>query len=377
MKNREFNIILIGNYPKDNQESMIRFSEMLQSGFENVGLRCDIWNPIIFFGKFCKSTTSGIGKWLGYLDKYILFPIILRFRTILFSSKSTIYHICDHSNSIYLPHIISQSKGITCHDVLAIRGALGYNDAYCEASKFGKILQKWILKNLENAQRIAAVSELTLNQLKELTKFDEEQKRLVIYNSFNAKFCRLRNEILQESLKPLHLSGKPYILHVGSSLPRKNRNLLIYMLAELKDKWDGVICYAGEPLEGELLSLAIKFNLSSRIISVIKPTHEVLVSLYNGCEAFIFPSYSEGFGWPVIEAQCCGTPVIASSVEPMPEISGGSALHIYPDDSKGFANAFLKLKDPNFRNEIINNGYQNVKRFERKIMIEKYLSFYK
>jgi glycosyltransferase involved in cell wall biosynthesis len=369
-------IILIGNYPKDNQESMQKFSLMLQSGFRAAGLKCNIWYPIIFFGRITKSTISGFGKWLGYLDKYVIFPIVLILKTLFSNSNTVIYHICDHSNAVYLPYIRGNKKGITCHDVLAIRGALGYSDAHCEATYFGKILQKWILSNLGKAERVAAVSELTFKQLGGLTNIDNKTKWQVIYNSFNAYFCQIDNKIVQERLSHFNLNNKSYILHVGSALPRKNRKLLLQMTAELGNKWDGFICYAGEPIEDELLDLATKLGLKGRIISVVKPDHETLVTLYNGCESFIFPSFSEGFGWPIIEAQSCGVPVIASSVEPMNEISGGAAISISPENPIDFAEAFLRLKDDSFRNQLINKGYENIKRFERSIMTEKYLSLY-
>ena len=369
-------IVLIGNYPKDSQESMIRFAKMLQEGFIQNGVSCEIWLPNIFFGIFAKSTLNGLGKWLGYFDKYILFPIILRVRTFFYNSTNTIYHICDHSNAIYLPHIYSKKKGITCHDVLAIRGALGYSNSYCEASKFGKLLQKWILKNLQDTKYLAAVSELTLNQLQEITKFKNRNKWVVIHNAFNDSFSKLSNDLIQDKLSFYGLNNKSYLLHVGSALPRKNRNLLLKMSYELGDKWEGLICFAGEPLENELIELAIRLGLESRIISVVKPDHETLNVLYNGCEYFVFPSFSEGFGWPVIEAQACGVPVIASSIQPMPEISGGAAIHVSPDDPKGFEEAFLKLKNLEFREQIIKKGCENIKRFDRQLMIEKYLNLY-
>ena len=369
-------IILIGNYPKDKQESMLRFAKMLQQGFEAAGIACSTWFPNIIFGRLVESTLNGKGKWLGYIDKYILYPIILRFRTRLYDSNETIFHICDHSNAIYLPHIYGKKKGITCHDVLAIRGALGYSDAFCEASTFGRILQKWILKNLAAAANLGAVSQLTLNQLIELKPPTKDSNWRVIPNSFNASFSKIPNKFIEEVLEESPIASKPYLLHVGSSLPRKNRVLLLDMVAALVGKWDGNICFAGQPLEKELTDKAAILGLSSRIISVIKPDHNTLVMLYSNCEAFVFPSFSEGFGWPVIEAQACGVPVIASSIEPMPEVSGGAALHVSPYNPNGFAEAFLELNDASFRSNLIDKGYQNVKRFELGKMIEKYIALY-
>ncbi len=127
-----------------------------------------------------------------------------------------------------------------------------------------------------------------------------------------------------------------FLLHVGSAFPRKNRKILIDMVAALGKSWDGKICYAGETIEDELLDYAESMGVGERIISIVKPSHELLRALYSGCEAFMFPSFSEGFGWPAIEAQACGAPVIASNLAPMPEVSGEAALFADPYKPAGF-----------------------------------------
>jgi hypothetical protein len=140
-------IILIGNYLPDKQESMIRFAYMLNSGFIKSGFTSEIWYPKALFGAVVRSPNTGFGKWLGYIDKWVIFPLILRYRLIYNSKKfaSTRFHICDHSNSPYLKHLPKDRTGITCHDVIAIKGGLGFSDAYSPASGLGKLLQKWIL----------------------------------------------------------------------------------------------------------------------------------------------------------------------------------------------------------------------------------------
>ena len=140
-------MILIGNYPLDKQESMKRFAAILEEGFKKKGIETEIWLPIICFGRLFEATTSGFGKWLGYIDKWLLFPIVLKFRLLKASNKQAKFHICDHSNAPYLAYLPKQRTGITCHDVLAIRGAFGYTDAYCPASGMGKVLQRWILNH--------------------------------------------------------------------------------------------------------------------------------------------------------------------------------------------------------------------------------------
>ena len=374
-------IILIGNYEKDRQESMERFAQMLSSGFNKSGLKTQIWRPNVVFGKSFHTTTAGIGKWFGYIDKWILFPLILFFKVNSKDSKSgkKRFHICDHSNSPYLKYLPSESTVITCHDVLAIRGALGFADAYCPASSFGKVLQKWILQNLIKAKSLASVSQFTLDQLRALdfSGAVEPKNWKVIYNSFNADFFIMdkveANSVLVESGIE---TNTPFLLHVGSALPRKNRKLLIDMLDSLGNNWNGKVFFAGKSLDNALVEYIKSKNLQDRVISIVRPDHRALVALYNLCEAFVFPSFSEGFGWPVIEAQACGAVVIASNLAPMPEVSGGAALHSDPNKPEDFAKAFLSLSDIELKNQIVKKGLENVKRFSQEIIIGKYLKLH-
>lgn len=373
------NIVLIGNYAPDKQESMERFTQMLKRGIENSGINVTIWYPVIFFGRLAKTTTNGFGKWLGYLDKWILFPVLLRLR-VLKSKGAVYYHICDHSNSPYVNPLPKQFTSITCHDVLAIRGALGFKDAYCPATSTGKILQQWILKNLLKVNKIAAVSQFTLDQLIDLNKGQSKPGWEVIHNGFNAGFTSLTEPQWVNKLKAEgvpQLTVKPYILHVGSNLQRKNRKMLLEMTAALGDKWDGLVCFAGQPMNDKLLKLAGDLKLNDRVVVVKKPSHEYLEALINGAQAFVFPSFSEGFGWPVTEAQACGTPVIASNLAPMPEVGGyEGAVYVDPYNPQEFAAALLRLQDTQYVTKLNTAGFANIKRFDTSIMIKAYLKMF-
>lgn len=369
-------LILISNYPRDRQESMERFAQMLCYGFEAERKSVTIWRPEPLFGRFAKSTLNGFGKWLGYIDKWIIFPLILRWR-VLNTDKSLEnsirYHICDHSNAPYLGHLPRGRTSITCHDVLAIQGALGDKDAYCPASRTGVILQKWILRHLSASAKLAFVSDNTLKSLEKLSNKQTKGIRKVIPNGFNADFQPKQRNAAWKILDKTGLKqNTPYILHIGSALPRKNRDMLLRMVAKLEENWNGNICFAGQPMDIELKAIANNLGITDRIIEVPKPDHQTLTALYSACEAFVFPSFSEGFGWPLIEAQACGAPVIASNKQPMPEVTGGAAIHADPNDAYEFAQALIHLKEPGVREKLIELGFNNCERFNPELMISKY-----
>lgn len=374
--------ILIGNYPPDGQESMERFAQMLRTGLCEAGVAAEVWRPVPVVGGRIGSPISGIGKWLGYVDKWLIFPVILRWRVWQrsLSGADVRFHVCDHSNSPYLGHLPPPQAGITCHDVLAIRGSLGHTDAYAPASRFGKILQQWIYSHLRRAERLATVSELTMRQLLALAgpvSVARPADWRVIPNAFNAHFRPLA---AAEQAAVLHSAGlslpSSFLLHVGSGGLRKNRGMLLEMVHALGARWQGDICFAGDAPDGALLAQAEALGLRERVIAVVKPNHETLVALYSACEAFVFPSLSEGFGWPVIEAQACGAPVIASNIEPMPEVSGGAALHADPTDPAAFAAALLALQEPGARQALVQRGLLHCEQFAPARMVQAYLALY-
>lgn len=385
MLNIQKKYILISNYLPDNQESMKLFMQMFYDSYQSKNLLVEVWHPVVFFGKIVTTTISGVGKWLSYIDKYILFPMVLIGKRIKgkFKKESFIYHICDHSNAPYLFFLPRNKTIITCHDVLAIRGAFGFKDAYCEASLTGKILQEWIFYSLLKAQKIGFVSEFTKNQFLELkqlkNKHNFENKPLykVIYNSFNSNFGTIEADEIRDIFNKYNIHfSTPYILHVGSDLPRKNRELLVEMLHVLEHSWHGVVCFAGQKIDVKLDDLIRKYDLQNRVISIERPDHELLVALYNGCDAFVFPSFAEGFGWPLIEAQACGAPVITSALNPMIEVCGGAALHADPNNSQTFVDAFKLLVNKTFLSDLKYKGFKNCERFKKEAILKAYLDFY-
>ena len=373
-------IILIGNYLPDRLESMIRFSSMLNKNLKNKNLNVKELLPKVVFGRFVSKTHMGIGKWIAYIDKFILFPIVLIIYSLKFkfSSKKYVFHICDHSNAMYAFFLPKSAVMITCHDVLAIRGSMGFTDSYCESSPTGKILQKWIFYSLKKIRKIAFVSKFTLGQFKEIypnapLQYDYK----LIYCSFSSNFYPLDLHLAYEELKDYPvLINTPFVLHVGNGHKRKNRILLIEFLIKVKDSWNGNICFVGEDLDSDSLALVNQYQLSSRIIVFNSVSNHRLLALYRLCNVFMFPSFSEGFGMPALEAQACGTPLITSSIEPMPEISGPNSIFANPNNPNDFVDAFMYLQDENNRKKNIEFGFENIKRFELDKVINSYIEFY-
>ena len=119
-------VLLIGNFLRDEQQSMQRFSEMILRELRALNVPVKLLRPqpwLIRVARF-----AFVKKWTGYFDKYILFPFQLRR-----SRVAAIVHICDHSNAVYTKYFRNIPVVVTCHDLLAVRGAFG-EETDCPAS---------------------------------------------------------------------------------------------------------------------------------------------------------------------------------------------------------------------------------------------------
>ncbi len=369
-------VLLIGNYLLDRQQSMQRFSAMMLEGLAAEGIDAELLRPestfggIKFFGRL-------VQKWLGYVDKFILFPRRLR-RAL--RRGAAIVHICDHSNAVYAEEIERMPVVVTCHDLLAVRGALG-EETDCPASWTGAFLQRWILKSLHRARVIACVSQATLNDAKRLLGGgSSEVPRLeLVRHGLNYPYRKLeRGQAMARLAKVRELNRElPFALHVGSNLRRKNREGVLRIFARCTDRWNGQLVLAGDALTPELESLGKGLGIEPRIVVVTNPDSLELEALYSCAIALLYPSRFEGFGWPIIEAQACGCPVICSNAGPLPEIAGHAALVHDLEDESGFAADMLRLLDPTERAIWSEKSLRNAELFAARKMIAQYVQIYR
>ena len=367
-------VLLIGNYPPDRQQSMSRFALMMLDGLIAAGVPAELIEPQPFFGRF-RFAGRFVTKWLAYIDKFVLFPRRLRRRL---KSAPAVVHICDHSNAMYARGIHGIPVVVTCHDLLAVRGALG-EQTDCPASLTGKLLQRWIVAGLRAATVVACVSKATLEDARRLVvRGDGKPKLDVISLGLSYPYRKLAADEAQvrRARFPLLKADTPFVLHVGSNLRRKNREGVLRIFAQCQRQWNGLLVFAGEPLSAPLRSLGRQLGVLDRVVEVPDATSELLETLYNCATAFLFPSRFEGFGWPIIEAQACGCPVICSDRAPLPEVAGDAGL-IHPvEKEESFAAEIIRLTDPEERAKWSAKSLRNAQRFSTEKMIAEYISAY-
>ncbi len=366
-------IVLVGNYLSDRQESMQRFTTLMQGGLEQAGHEVKVVRPAEVVSRLSPGT-RGAGKWLGYVDKFVMFPAQLRAAV----EWADVVHICDHSNAMYSSWVGRRPCVVTCHDMLAVRGALG-EETDCPASLAGRYLQRWIVRGLRRASVVVSVSTATAADVEKIVGGSAEKQRVVL-NALNYPYRRLSREEALGRLREVDLldEARPIVLHVGSNLARKNRPGVIRAFAAASRATDLQLVFVGPHLTPELQELIGAEGIAERVRTIVKPSAEVLEALYNRALALFFPSRFEGFGWPLIEAQACGCPVICSRCAPFAEVVGSSAISRDVDDERGFAEEIVRLaRDAGEREAWSAAGLRNAARFEPAQMIARYVDVYR
>jgi len=368
-------VLLVGNYPFDGSTSMHIWSQALLRELRQLHVDVKVISPQPRFGKI-KPSVDGVGKWLGYIDRFVIFPRALRSA----AAQADIVHLCDHGAAMYAPMIKRKIKGkpvvVTCHDMIAVRSARGELPGL-RSSVFGKILQRWICHGLKHATRVACVSRATFDDVHRILK--EDENLCVILNGLNYPFQLLAPGEAERRLAGQPSIRAPFVLHLGSNAAYKNREGVLRAFAKAATENDLQLVMAGEVLNQKLSRLARELQIENRIVQVDKPVAALIEALYNRALCLLFPSRYEGFGWPPIEAQACGCPVVASDIPPLAEVLGQSAILQPADDEAGMADAIRRLAaDQEFRERLRQSGFVNVRgRFQTARMIGEYLSLYR
>jgi len=359
-------LLLVGNYPPDRQMSMERYAVMLRDGLAARGFEVELIRPEKLIGGGVDD--PGLAKWLGYVDKYLIFP----WRLKAMARKYDQVHICDHSNAVYLPYA-GPAASITCHDLIAIDSARGrYPDH--PVGRAGRVLQRWIASSLGKARRVVSVSTKTDEDLRAIGWRGEGR---VIGNCLNFDFRPVGAEAVAAAKTKAGLAADDaYLIHVGGNQWYKNRVGVVAIYAELlkTPRFASTrLLMVGKPWPDDLSQAVQAHGLADRVLPVFGASDEDIRALYSGAEALLFPSLEEGYGWPVLEAQSCGCPVITSDRAPMTEVAGEAAVLIDPQQPASAAQTIAQAAE---RFEILRAaGLENAKRYGRETIMDDYAAF--
>ena len=298
-------------------------------------------------------------KYLGHDVKLLELPyagagISAIVKNIYFARK----HRGDINHITGEVHYIALGTGcrtlITIHDIQSI----------IKGDWISRTIKKWLWFNLPLliARKISVISTFTKNELIKLCPF-AEKKISVINNPIND------SQIISPTVFSKKTSTKKTILHIGT---KTNKNLE-GVLRAITNFPIRLVVIGTMTKEQELLA-----DLSGvEYENYYNLPYSKVLELYALADMITFPSFYEGFGMPILEANLVGIPVLASDIDVLHEVAGNAAYFVNPYSIEDIRHGIIELLDNNkLKASLIANGRKNIKRFSPQNISGQYKSLY-
>lgn len=225
------------------------------------------------------------------------------------------------------------------------------------------------VRHLARADGLLAISQFVADEGKRLLP-DFKGKFANILGGVDPHFRKANTPQKLLPLRRKYGLTKKFILYTASFDQRKNQRGLIeaFALIPADRRQNHQLAFAGggsNEIYANYTAIATGLGLSEDdVVFLGRVTDDELVTLYNGCDLFAFPSKLEGLGLPVLEAMACGAPVVGSGTSSLIEVLGSEALMFDPDDVLGMSRKIESgLFDREFRRAAIAHGEEHAKRF--------------
>ncbi len=259
---------------------------------------------------------------------------------------------------------------LTIHDLIFLeKKYLFSKEGGSLYQRFGNFYRSIVVPIVaRKAKHVITVSEYQRNIIINRLKLSPA-KVSVVYNGVDNRFFNQNESTTNNAVLNKHGISFPFIFFMGNTEPRKNTVGAIKafkIFCEHNPAFNHKLVIKGltEIQLSEKIKEADAIRFADRIHHIGYIDSADLPAIYQGAEVLWFPSFSEGFGLPIIESMACGTPVITSSTSVMPEIAGDAALYIDPHQPRELARQTREiLLDPILKMNLIEKGKKRAENF--------------
>jgi len=316
-------ITLFNNLIGENLVSMNRYANTLEAGLaKRPGINASSFavrqtgfikpfRPLLHFVPWLKDYGRDM-----FFSRYLKYPFLAR------NKQGQINHVTDQLNTHLLRILDPNKTVVTCHDLIPLE----YEEDPIALKVF-----KWNIGFLSKAAKIIADSQSTKNDIIKFLNIPQE-KITVVYLGVNPVFKPINDSTALSALRlKYNLPSGRFLLFVGNNLAYKNRTGLSASFNSLASSYpDLSLVIVGQP---EPVAPA----LAGRVLYFSGLSESDLIGFYNLADVYVQPSLKQGFGWPVLEAMACGTPVVCSNTPSLPEVGGSVVIYADPQSNNSFA----------------------------------------
>jgi glycosyltransferase involved in cell wall biosynthesis len=206
-----------------------------------------------------------------------------------------------------------------------------------------------VKRTVEAAARILTPSEFSRRAILRHYKLDE-RKVVVVPNAVSSSFRPVERESAAAVVEEKFGIKGPFVLTVGDLQPRKNHLGLLHAFEETLRQHPHLphrLVFVGKETwsSKELHRAVLRSNVAGRVHFTGFVEDPDLLQFYGACDLFVFPSFYEGFGLPILEAMACGRAVACSSATAMPEVANAAGIlfdpYSVPEMSRAISDVLL------------------------------------
>jgi len=388
---------------QENRESLISLQENFQLSTLNIKLRIGFdgkraANNLTGLGNYSRSLIEALSKQFPETQYLVYSPKVKSSRQIdaffeaeniklklpingtflwrslnilkdLLRDKVQVFHGLSHEIPFAIQHTKIKSI-VTIHDLIFLR--------YPQYYKFiDRKLYEWKSRSAcKRADRIIAISEKTKADIIEFYGINPE-KIEVIYQSCDDSFKTAFPQTTLDKIRTTYKLPQKYLLNVGTIENRKNLKLIVQALKDVNEEYKLVVIGKKTAYFKEVEKEIKLLGLSNRIIFLTNIPFEDLPGIYQMASVFVYPSFYEGFGIPIIEALYSGIPTIAASGSCLEEAGGPDSIYVNPNDPEGLSTAITRvLSSSTLQNEMKEKGLEFVQKFNSPLVTRQLMNCY-
>jgi glycosyltransferase involved in cell wall biosynthesis len=249
------------------------------------------------------------------LTRFVIYPAQLLARRREFD----LFHVSDHTYS-QLVHVLPGDRtGVFCHDLDAFACLIRPNGA---VPAWRKAIARSQLTGLQRASLVFYSTEQVREEIERAGLVEPQRLVHAPYGVADEFFSADGVNEIPAGLLP----STPFLLHVGSSMPRKRLDVLFEVFAAVRRHHPNlVLVQQGAELTPEQRTLVERLGVSGAIIQPPRLSRAALAALYRRAKLVLLTSEREGFGLPLLEALAAGATVVASDIPAFREIAGTAA----------------------------------------------------